>query len=101
MNLDTNKDGTTDAGEILTAVRGFLSATFKDANRLLQTALLVLTTAATLWTMTHPAAPAPVEVPTTGPVPVPPLPDAPPPTDTDVPPPAPVDAVTAPDAVKP
>jgi len=103
MSIDTNKDGTTDAGEILTAVQGFLSATFKDANRLLQTALLVLTTAATLWTMTHPAAAVPV--PTTGPVPVPALPDAPkasePSTDTDAPPPAPVDAVTAPDAVKP
>ena len=62
MDLDANKDGKVTLIEGVAFAQGFLSATFKDVNRLLQTALLIAGTAAALWNATHPAQAVPVAV---------------------------------------
>jgi len=103
VSIDTNNDGKIDLVDGIAFVQGFMSATVADTLRIVSAVSSALVLALTLWNVTHPAAAVPV--PTTGPVPVPALPDAPKApataTDTDAPPPAPVDAVAAPDAVKP
>ena len=92
MSIDTNKDGSLSADEIVTAAQGFLTAAVSDVLRVIAATSSALVLALTLWQAMHPAVVAPV--PTTGPVPVPALPDAP--HDTDAPAPAASDT----DAVK-
>lgn len=92
MSIDTNKDGTLSADEIVTAAQGFLTAAVSDVLRVIAATSSALVLALTLWQAMHPAVVAPV--PTTGPVPVPALPDAPHDTDATLP------AATDTDAVK-
>lgn len=87
MDIDTNNDGKVTLIEGIAFAQGFLSATFKDVNRLLQTALLIAGTAAALWNATHPTQAVPVPAPIATPVAAPAPADAPAPaaSDTDAP----------------
>ena len=66
MSIDTNKDGSLSADEIVTAAQGFLTTAVSDVLRVIAATSSALVLALTLWQAMHPAVVAPV--PTTGPL---------------------------------